>query len=98
MAASLVVVGLELSKLAFQVAGIPEQYLVEKFSAHGSDQALDERVRQRHVGDGFDFVDLQNPQVRHPPVRLEHRIVIRTEMSRYALPVNHGVKHAADLG
>ena len=54
MAASLVVVGLELRKLAFQVPGIPEQHLVEKFSAHGSDQALDEWVRQRHVGDGFD--------------------------------------------
>ena len=33
---------------------------------------------------GLDFVDLQNPQVRRPPVRLEQLIVIRTEMSGYA--------------
>ena len=31
-------------------------------------------------------------------MRLEHRIVIRTEMSRHALPVNRGVEHAAHLG
>ena len=47
---------------------------------------------------GFDFVDLQNPQVRRPPVRFEQRIVIRTEMSRCALPVNGGVEQAADVG
>ena len=39
-----VVVRLELAKLAFQVAGIPEQHMVEKFAPHGPDQALDERV------------------------------------------------------
>jgi hypothetical protein len=44
------------------------------------------------------FVDLQNPQIRHPPVRLEQRIVIRTEMSRCTLPVNRGVEHAAKVG
>jgi hypothetical protein len=43
-------------------------------------------MRERHVGNGFDFVNLQNLQVRFPPVRLEQRIVIRTEMSRYVLP------------
>ena len=40
----LVVIGLELAKLPFQVAGIPEQHMVEKFAPHGPDQALDERV------------------------------------------------------
>ena len=47
---------------------------------------------------GLDFVDLQNPQVRPPAVRLEQWIVIRTEMSRCALPVNGGVEHAAEVG
>ena len=32
------------------------------------------------------------------PVRFEQRIVIRTEMSRGALPVNGGVEQAADVG
>src|SRR6516165_2973985 len=47
---------------------------------------------------GLDFVDLQNPQVRRPPVRLEQRIVIGTEMSGDALPMNGDVKHPADVG
>src|SRR6516165_424102 len=47
---------------------------------------------------GLDFVDLQNPQVRRPPVRLEQRIVIGTEMSGGALPMNSGVQHPADVG
>src|SRR5262252_8558401 len=47
---------------------------------------------------GLDFVDLQNPQLCRPPVRLEQRIMISTEMSGYALPMNGGVKHPADVG
>ena len=46
----------------------------------------------------LDFVDLQNPKVRPPPVRLEQRIMIRTEMSRRAPAMNGGVEHAAEVG
>jgi hypothetical protein len=38
------VVCLELAKLPFQVAGIPEQHVVGKLAPHGPDQARDERV------------------------------------------------------
>jgi hypothetical protein len=31
--------------------------------------------------DGLDFVDLPNPKVRRPPVRLEQWIMIGAEMS-----------------
>ena len=44
VAACRVVVGLELGKLPFQITGIPEQHLVEKFSPHRPDQALHEWV------------------------------------------------------
>ena len=47
---------------------------------------------------GLDFVDLQNPKVRRPTVRLEQRIMIGAEMSRCALTMNGGVEHAADVG
>src|SRR5215468_5751527 len=47
---------------------------------------------------GLDFVDLQNPKVRRPPVRLEQRIMIGTEMSRGAPTMNGGVEHAAEVG
>src|SRR5216684_3770840 len=47
---------------------------------------------------GLDFVDLQNPKVRHPTVRREQRIMIGTEMSRCAPTMNGGVEHAAEVG
>src|SRR6266851_6296868 len=47
---------------------------------------------------GLDFVDLQNPKVRRPPVRLEQRIMIGAEMSWCAPSMNGGVEHAAEVG
>ena len=44
MAACGIVVNLELGKLAFQITGIPEQHVIEKFSPHRPDQALHEWV------------------------------------------------------
>ena len=44
MAACRIVVNLELGKLAFQITGIPEQHMIEKFSLHRPDQTLDEGV------------------------------------------------------
>jgi hypothetical protein len=37
---------------------------------------------------GLDFVDLQNPKVRRPPVRLEQRIMIGTETPWCALTMD----------
>src|SRR5712664_44596 len=47
---------------------------------------------------GLDFVDLQNPKIRRPTVRLEQRIMIGTEMSRCAPSMNGAVEHAAEVG
>jgi len=44
VAARRVVVGLEVGKLPFKIAGIPKQHLVEKFSTDRPDQALYESV------------------------------------------------------
>src|SRR3982074_1495975 len=46
----------------------------------------------------LDLVDLQNPKVRRPTVRLEERIMIGTEMSRCAPTISGGVEHAAEVG
>jgi hypothetical protein len=35
---------LEVGKFPFQITGIPEQHLIEKFSPHRPDQALHEGV------------------------------------------------------
>jgi hypothetical protein len=47
---------------------------------------------------GLDFVNLQNPKVRPPPVRLEQRIMIGTETARCAPTMNGGVEHATEIG
>ena len=73
VAAHLVVVGLEVGKCPFKITGMPEQHMVEKFSPRRADQALHEWVGPGHMRHGLDCVDLQNPQVRRPTVRLEQR-------------------------
>jgi hypothetical protein len=98
MAACRIVVNLELGKLAFQITGIPEQHLIEKFSPHRPDQTLDDGVGQRHMRHRLDFVDLENPEVCLPTVRLEERIMIGAEMLRRVLTMDGGVEHAADVG
>jgi hypothetical protein len=45
MRAMMVVTGLEVCKLSLQVNGIPEQHLIKKLPAKGSDQLLNESVR-----------------------------------------------------
>src|SRR5229473_3131879 len=47
---------------------------------------------------GLDFVDLENPEVCLPTVRLEERIMIGAEMPRCVLSMNGGVEHAAEVG
>ena len=47
---------------------------------------------------GLEFVDLQNPKVRPPTVRLEERIMIGAEMPRCARTLDGSVEHAADIG
>ena len=49
------------------------------------------------MGHGLEFVNLENPQVRLPPVRLEEGVMIGAEMPRDALTVNVGVEHAAQV-
>jgi hypothetical protein len=97
VAARRLVVGLELGQFPFTVTAIPEQHLVQKFSPGRPDQALDERVGDGHMWHRLDLVDLQNPQVRCLPVRLEEWIMVGTEMSRCTLTMNRGVEHAAEV-
>ena len=47
---------------------------------------------------GLDFVNLQNPKVCPPTVRLEERIMIGAEMPRCVLTLDGGVEYAADVG
>jgi hypothetical protein len=69
--APLVVVGGESIQLAMEVEAIPEEDLVEILAPKGTDQPLDERMRARHEGDALDFLDVENSQIRSPPMKPE---------------------------
>ena len=55
-----VVIDLEISKLSLQVAGVPEERVIEKLTTNGSDQSLDKGMGSWNVGDTFDFLDIQD--------------------------------------
>lgn len=46
MDAMAVEIGLELVELSLQIHGIPEEHAIEVFTAKGSDQPFNERVRR----------------------------------------------------
>ena len=66
----LVVVSGESIQLAMKVA-VPEENLVEILAPKGSDEPLDERMRARHEGDGLEFLDVENSQIRSPAMKPE---------------------------
>jgi hypothetical protein len=56
----LVVVFLEVDELSFQIAGIPEERVIKKLTANGSDQTFHKDMRSRDVRNAFDFLDIQD--------------------------------------
>ena len=69
--APLVVIGSELIQLAMQIEAVPEEGVVEILAPKRSDQPLDEWMRARREGDGFEFLDVENSQIRAPAMKLE---------------------------
>jgi len=50
--------------------------VVEIFASKGSHQPLDERMRARHKGDGLEFLDVENSQIRPQAMRPEQWVMI----------------------
>ncbi len=88
---------LEGVEFALEIFGMPEGNLIEKVASHRADQPLDEWVRHRYEGYGFDLRDLENSQVRLPAVEFKKWIVVGAQggwISRY--PGDYSVEHATD--
>jgi hypothetical protein len=79
-----------------EVESIPEEGLVEILAPKGSDQPLDERMRARHEGDGLEFLDFKDSQIRPPAMKPEQRVMIGTEALGKWLSAPGLVEHAAD--
>jgi len=86
MASSPVVISPELSQLPLKINRNPEKHAVKALAPDRPDQPFDERVRDRDVRNRLDRIDLQNPQVREPPVKAKQRIVVSAEVFRFCMP------------
>lgn len=77
---AVIVVVPEQAQLSFEIAGTPEGNVIQQLSTYGSDQSLDERVRQWHVRHGFDLAHIKDPEIGPPALKLEQRIVVAAEV------------------
>jgi len=93
-----VVVILKLLELLFQIASVPEKNLVQVFASYGADEPLGERMRYRHIGNGFNLVSFPNPEIRSPLVVAIQGIGVRAEMSGRSLSGCGLIEHSAKSG
>ncbi len=84
---SLIVIILEIRQLLMKINGIPEERAIEVFAPDRPDQSFDEWMGHRDIRHGFDFLDLEDPQIREPPVKPKERIVVGANPPRRSLPV-----------
>ena len=90
-----VVVILKLPQLLFQIALVPEKSVVQEFPPDGADKPLSEGMGNRHMGNGFNFLDFSNTQIGSPPIIAEQGIVIRTEIVGPAFAERGLIEHPA---
>jgi hypothetical protein len=88
-------VALEITELHVQISGGPEQRAVETLAPNRTDQAFDERRRQRHVRHRLDGVHVKDSQIRLPLVESIQRIMIRAEGGRRRLATDRSIEHLA---
>lgn len=67
MMAAIVVVEIpEAVQFSPEVSSIPEGHMVEILSPDRADQSFHKRVREWYIGNGLDFLDLENPKIGFP--------------------------------
>src|SRR5262245_24175044 len=96
MNAKSIVISFEFGKLHLQICRRPEHKMIEVFATNGSNQSLNERMRQGNVRRCFDFRHPEYPQVGLPLMEPIQRIMIRTQVFRDRLASNRSIKHATE--
>lgn len=93
-----VVIVLKLFQLLLQIAFVPEKNLVQEFPPDGADEPFGEGMRQGCMGNGFDLLDLADPQIGPPLVKSKQGIVIRTKITGRAFAERSMIEHTAKGG
>jgi len=84
----------EIEQFVFEVCCRPKEHLIQILASKCADEPFHERMGKGNVGDGFDFCQLQYPQVGLPLVEAIERIIVGAEvLRRPALPSNGAVEH-----
>ena len=89
-----VVVLPEVHEFSLKVLNIPKEDVIKVFTANGTDESLDEGMRAGCIGNAFDFVDIQDTEIRLSALIPEQRVIIRTEVVWDTLGRNGLVEHA----
>ncbi len=90
-------VGPEIEQLVFEIGSGPEQHAIQILAPKGAVQPFHERMGQGDVGDGFDFLDLQYPQIGLPSVEPIKWIVVGAEVGRHPELLSNGaVEHPTE--
>mgnify|MGYP006921043226 CR=1 FL=1 len=95
MHAMAVVVIPECLQLSRQIDRVPEEDAVQVLAPDRADQTLNERMRNRCVGDRLDLLDLEDAQVGAPAVEAKQRVVIGADMFRRGPAGDGVVEHSA---
>jgi hypothetical protein len=98
VAAMSVVVSFVAFELAFKIALVPKQSLIEVFAPYGPDQSLDESMGTGRAGNGLDLINLKYPTIREPALKTKQGIVIRGKAFRHSLVRDRTIEHPADAG
>src|SRR5581483_10762582 len=93
-----IIIGSEFLQLVRKVHLTPEQNVIQILASNRSDQAFDKWMRDRHIRDRFNFLNIQYPQIRLPAVKGEQRIVIRAEALRNTPAGDGAMEHSTERG
>ena len=83
-------------QLPLQVASSPKGHLVEKLPPDRRYEPFHEGLRERCIGHGLHFRDLEKSKVGLPSMKLEQRIMIAAVVSRRSTSTDRAVEHPAD--
>lgn len=78
-----VVIAAKRLQLALQIECIPEKQAIKKLAANSANQAFHKRMRNRHIRNRLDLVDLKEAQVGEPAMKTKQWIMVGADVLRF---------------